>query len=72
MTYRVKRCFDLSVQIEDLTWERQQLESKLTYDELTELATLLERAGEANINEGLNLKAYSDVKRETEEIQKEN
>jgi len=66
MTENVRRCLDLTTQIEDLIWRRQQLESELSEDEREQLVALLDQAAEAKSNEAAQLEAYSDVKRATE------
>lgn len=65
MTENVQHCLDLTVQIEDLMWERQQLENSLTEDEREELISLLDRMGEAKLNEATQLETYLEASRTT-------
>jgi hypothetical protein len=66
MNPKVKSCFDLTVQIEDLTQQRDALEGTLSDGERDELIALLDQAGEAKLNEAANLQAFRDVKRMTD------
>jgi len=61
---KVLRCFGLTVQIEDLMWELEVLETELTEDEREELGALLDRAAETKLNRAAQLQACLDAKLE--------
>lgn len=61
MNERVRRCYDLTIQIEDLSDKRDLLESKLSMKERRELAVLLRKTGERMHDEAEQLEAETDV-----------